>query len=346
MTKLFTPTKSQVVVNILVLAVSLVLTDKIPNFAQKLFPEQDWVKYAAYAAIVLVALALLVLIAAVYLHDTIAELTLERGEVAKERGEVATERSALIESRKDERIREAIPFHIVVVSREDTLVIDDNGDGTLDWVFSIKVNDAEKCQSLDLQILSECFELLEPGGEKKYAGNIKITRIVVAGNEVRRPHGYYRTHEIRHPDDISAQKRPMEFGILSVPLNYEEIRLASVSKVTITMVMKGTFRDATSQAGDYFLVDIPQLTESLKVEIRTASAGSEVQSNLSEDKLSVRMGYGGTLDRAEMFHQLEKIKQRAGALVWQSAFPKLGYHYRLSFRIVRGENGASSIHES
>jgi len=208
--------RNQLLVNILVFAISLLLTDKFAEYAAKLFPLFPWAKIATYIGLAIAILILILLIVIIYLYDAYWAYVKENKELAENQ----------VKAERRDKIRQAIPSHITVSSREDVLEILENGDGILYWSFRIRVNDAEKCETLDLHVVSEHVSKLTPS-ETNFPSNIIINKICVARHEVPDPQSYYTLHEIRFPDVPESQRKPMEFGILRIPLNFDDLNVAT-----------------------------------------------------------------------------------------------------------------------
>jgi hypothetical protein len=97
----------------------------------------------------------------------------------------------------------------------------------------------------------------------------------------------------------------------------------------------GAFAPATSPTGTFFQVDIPYVTEHLEVHIRSEQQigihGLRDQSVEAEAALMGDRDYQETRKRSSEYRDNEDPTGRS--LVWRTYMPKLGYRYKVSFRL-------------
>jgi len=288
------------------------------GFQDKVLPPQY--HRLAYSILILSAIAAAVLIATLYLMEAIHDYKTEHRQL-----------KSVLEADKS---RHAIPRYIRVTERRDKLVVDELGNATLEWLFVVTGLDKSNTRSLELQIYSEHKQVDSKLPGDNFKSNIEIVEMKVAGQKIETASEAYTPLEIRYP--IAGEHHPMEFGILRVPTDLSNIEALAPTEIRMTMRLKDTFFRA--QKMDFFVVEIPQLTNKISVTLESKNQDYIVivPPDAWDEKIKAQMGHSGTLDTAETLSQSDKVFQSSdGKLIWESEYPKLGYRYLLSFRLHR-----------
>jgi hypothetical protein len=269
--------------------------------------------YLIFAGIVVV---FALFIAAIYILQALQDLSQERARV-----------QLVLDA---ENSLAAIPRYARVRKRQDRLRIDAEGNGELEWSFEVENLDAHESDSLDFQIYSEHETSTSSWTAADPPSSIEILSLQVGSHQIANPSHTYQVKEIRHR---RGSRDPLEFGVMRIPINFDDIRLLKRVRINAKMSLKKTFRKST--VDEYFVVEIPQLTDRIKVTIESSDPGLVVLPSPDNHRIHAQMGYYGTEDMTEALRQRGAMVQTDKAIVWETEYPKLGYQYMLYFQRVK-----------
>jgi len=251
----------------------------------------------------------------------------------------AEERNKYNETALHDRSREAVSRYVHVRKRSDHLIVEDSGDATLTWEFEVENVDSRV--GLDLQVHAEHPAWTPSAGSPTAPeSNVEVVHLSIAGQLSEEPGSVYSMKEFRHPwpGPDGKASNPMEFGVIRIPITHVNARNQKMIGISMQTKFKGgAFRNAPSR--DYFVVEIPQLTDVLRVKIEPKSPGLRAillpHSQMASGRHVVaQMGYAGTEDTAESDKQSREIVQKGRCLIWEVEYPKVGYQYCIFFKTV------------
>src|SRR5664280_1742992 len=219
-------------------------------------------------------------------------------------------RSLLATSQAEEAVRRAVPRYVTFSRRSDTLLLGQSGDADLIWEFELSSRSEDAITELTFPIFAETLESTQPWT------SIRIDSIEVNGQSQQVKDAYRHVERRLPPDDA---RYLVEYGLLRVPVELERGRDKCDIRVRVHFV--GVF--PKSDTLETFFVDIPYLTESLSVVIRS-KAGAVRRSPLAERTLSAMSEVMEVPDPVESGHQERFCRQDGLMLTWRTNDPKLG----------------------
>jgi hypothetical protein len=228
------------------------------------------------------------------------------------------------ETRALELVNSAVPRLVTFKKRQDTYVIEANGNGTLTWEFDLASHPQDYIPTLTFPVYAEVSGISPPPTSV-------IVDLIEVNGQRRNTNDAYELIEHRIPQDRGPEaKERIDFGLLRVPVNLVGGR--DSCHVRVQMRLFQVFRRVFQY--DPVFIDIPYLTEGLTVKI--TSNDYNVVSPPRPPNGSTVMAMSGimhTEDKAETSFQNDKCFQRDGALLWHSESLKLAYRYKLWFRL-------------
>jgi hypothetical protein len=254
-------------------------------------------------------IATLVILTLVYLGAYLADLQAARAEV---------------ESSKV--IRDSFPTLVSFRRRTEVLEVSAAGDGVLTWDFDLESDLEESVPILTFPVLAET----DPSRQRWTS--ISIDHIRVNGIEQDASAAFRPAEErilVRDMEGLSRNVPMIEYGLLHVPVELERGRRSS--QVEVKMQMKGLFREARKM--EVLFIDIPYFTRDLIVTIRSPDGPVRRSPELSGRTVLALSGLMDTADWAETARQDSQCQQVGDTLVWKAQTPKLGYRYKLYFRL-------------
>lgn len=96
----------------------------------------------------------------------------------------------------------------------------------------------------------------------------------------------------------------------------------------IHIKIKGLFKNFQSK--EFIFVDIPYVTEKLEVEVKVPQ-GKNI--NIINPFFEASEECSQNNDSAEISRQMSKCDINSERIQWKTQFPKLGYHYKIQFRV-------------
>ena len=252
------------------------------------------------------------------------ELLRETEDIQRERANVNAERTKLS---RDQASLQAVSRYLHVTARNDELRVKPSGDAELDWSF--RVSNVEPRNDFDLKIYSE----QSSAGSASASSTVQVTRMEVAGTSENHPEQYYRWMETRHP---VLGGNPTEFGVVKVPLSGAPPHLKEI-QVDVGVEFRGTFLMA-AKGGDYFVIEIPQLTDRISVKLSPSDPAKyrvKLPAWGGGSAIVAKMGYQGPEDPDETLARKTEVKTDGPSVIWEGTYPKLGYQYELRFELEK-----------
>jgi hypothetical protein len=229
---------------------------------------------------------------------------------------------------------EKVPSLVIFKKRSDAITVYPNGDALFEYSHTVAIESDQVKPILHFPVLVDLDQKATEFGRR-----VQLEDIIV--NNVRIPtHGAYTSKEVRHPNPcLPNNPVPTEYGVVSVPVKlgqgYNECDLV------MRFRLKGVFTN--SSVRDYVIVDIPYMTEELEVRIMPQDANESVilLERMDDARLFID-AYGEMMDmydHRESLMQSESIRHKNEVIVWRTSMAKLGYRYKLWFRIAKREAG-------
>ena len=229
-----------------------------------------------------------------------------------------------------ELVDHAIPELVTFTSREDVLTLEPDGNARLEWRFDLASPRAEVISDLTFPIYAE----VDPETDDWDAISVELVEL-----DEEELHLTLEPREMRRSVDT---KRPsLQYYVLRVPVELGENRESCSLRVILRL--NGVFPQATDM--EAFYVDIPYLTEALRVQL--LAPGGKVYRPLKDGVSSVEAmsGLMEVPDPAESASQSKSCKRVGPTLVWTTKAPKLGYRYKVCFRLESESPRAPVVHD-
>jgi hypothetical protein len=230
-------------------------------------------------------------------------------------------------------VSRAIPTFVTFRRREDSLVINDNGDGVLTWEFELASSPDESITELNFPIFGE----ISP---ETRAGEWVEIELIEVNEQTQEIVDAYRTVERRYSVDEAGEMSAtiVEYGLLRVPVELERGR--DICRVRVRMRFLGVFPLMYSK--ETFFIDIPYITERLRVAIAAEGRAVRRSPRAGGSTLVAMSGLMNTVDPQETNRQNSLCRQSGPALMWETDAPKLGYRYNIYFRVEEMDRAADA----
>lgn len=212
------------------------------------------------------------------------------------------------------------------VSRVDSVVIEDNERVKFSWLMRIECDPEDSIQELYFPIN---IDLDEEG--RDLGRRVQVDSIVVNG-EPKPADKAYVPKQTRLFCDPGESKYPMEYGIIRVPVGLGPSRRRV--DVAVEMTLTACFPELETR--EFVLVDIPYVTRRLTVNVR-AKAGmvQSVKGPLGHE-VEAWSQIMEVFDGADSSRRAPEVESFGDRIAWRSEFPKLGYRYKIWFRVPSG----------
>jgi hypothetical protein len=213
-------------------------------------------------------------------------------------------------------VNRAIPTLVTFSRREDVLTMKDNGDANLEWRFDLVAPQEEAISELTFPIYGEVADA------EKSSDFVEIESVEVNGQQRS---GVLEQRELRR--SLREDRPSLLYSVLRVPVDLGEGE--ERCSLRVRLQLNGIFPRAADW--EAFYVDIPYLTEDLRVILR--SEDSRVQRPLDGGGVVKAMsGLMEVSDEAESASQTTRCHQVGETLIWTTITPKLGYRYQVRFQ--------------
>ncbi len=220
-------------------------------------------------------------------------------------------------------VERAIPRYVTFKKRLDVLTVQRNGDATLEWHFVLESRPEDSISELSFP----CFAETAPGKPEWTA--ISVASIRVNGVDQTTVDTF--TPVERRIQVVGARgPQLIEYGLLRVPVQLEDGRRRSEVKVVLDL--SDVF--PASDRLETFYVDIPYITEELRVVVRGKDVPA-LRSPHAPHAVTAESGLMTTNDPTEAIKQSPLCRQVGDELIWETTSPKMSYRYKVSFRLDR-----------
>jgi hypothetical protein len=220
-----------------------------------------------------------------------------------------------------------VPSLVTFVERTEKITVTDTGDGIFESLHRVEYNPDHNrtIDRLHFPVIIDLPEKMEPPG-----CNIQVESIIVDGEEL--PTDAYAAKEIRraYESNPDGQKIPQEYGIVTVPVALNEQRRQAI--VNLKIKYKSIFKNRSSK--DYVIVDIPYVTKHLAVRICAENTQLEVRGPIGKQIIDATCEMMDLTDSTEENYQLSNISNGPKDIQWTTRSAKIGYRYKLWFRVV------------
>jgi hypothetical protein len=225
-----------------------------------------------------------------------------------------------------EALRRVIPTLVTFTRREDQLIVDTNGDGILTWTFHLVADLGRDISELTFPVYVEI-------PLKQIVDRAITVEAVEVNGESRDPTGMYREVEKRYPDNrLPDDPEMIQYAQVTIPVPLR--RGQAECQIRVRLRLWNTFPHL--KTAEALFVDIPYVTEQLRVEISAEQHLVRIPYHEPEEPTSAVRAASSlmqTFDSDESLLQSRLCKEREGRLVWITNSAKLGYHYRVYFRL-------------
>ena len=276
---------------------------------------ERWASIIGFAIIVLASMSLLVLIGSSFVLQYVR---------------------AAQEIRSDEILRDSVPTLIRFRSRSDTFTIEPSGHISLRWQFEIDKGLRQGWKLFEFPIITDDRGFGEDEDEDESAPaptfSLKVQSVAVDGKDMTRS----SVLQFEERRSLVATKRHLDYSRLSIPVRLEEGK--SRAKLDIKLI----FEKKVTKAGEleFVVVDIPYVTEKLQVAVRHADARCSIVppvntlGEVDDRPILASFAMMGFTDSWETELEADNLVAESGMLIWTTNAPKLGYRYRIKFRVI------------
>lgn len=226
-------------------------------------------------------------------------------------------KNKFIEENEKSEIIKAIPHLLIFSKREDHFIVQEDGDGILEWRFHIVKETEGALNYIYFPVMYECASTTN-------AKNVDILDARVNGKS------FQATYNPNAVSTSVAGGFPIELGEVSVPILLDKGR--QEFDLFIRIKIKGLF--CNFRVKEFVVVDIPYITKHLSLSIEMPKDYEpSLPSNFFEAHETSSVS---TLDSEEVSNQMSKCKRATTSITWETDYPKLGYRYRLFFKAAKG----------
>lgn len=217
-------------------------------------------------------------------------------------------------------LQQVLPHLLFFSKRNDFFTVLPNGDGELLWSFHI-IKEAEEL--LQFLYFPVSFE------RKKDDFNLERMYVKIIGSKLDGKNclANYNIKSVSHEMEL-----PVELGYIEIPV------LLDIGKkefdLDIHIKIEGLFKNFETK--EFVYVDVPYVTESLEVKI-SVSSGYNI--NICNPFFEACEEGSQNSDSAEISRQMSKCDIISDRIQWRTLYPKLGYRYKIQFRVLKGNIG-------
>jgi hypothetical protein len=228
----------------------------------------------------------------------------------------------------EETVKETIPTNLWFRRRTDVLTLGDGGDAELEWDFELALPGDDGESRLNFPIFAE-----SDGSDTEYPIAVKSIKVDGVARETRDA-----LEPIEFRKSLVPGRPSSQYAVLTVPVGLGPMHGDSC-RVQITLAFNGVFRNAFDD--DSWSVDIPHVTESLEVTIRAPQkrVGLPVNTDNPVEAISALMDVPDHEESTEQSKQSDYVED---SLHWKTTSPKLGYRYKVHFRVESRDVAANT----
>ena len=137
------------------------------------------------------------------------------------------------------------------------------------------------------------------------------------------------TYELKSINCGRENDRALEQGCVHVPL-YSSARKGEIIRLKIILLFKDMFCEYRSN--EFVIVDIPYITENMSLVVKPQSNSKRIE--VTNNYFNVHEMNGENTDVEEQAKQRKNCLPDSNSLKWKTKYPKLGYRYVFSFKLI------------
>ncbi len=230
-----------------------------------------------------------------------------------------------------------VPFLVVFTYRHESISVSDDGDGVFECRHRVEYNGTlgNGIGTLNFPVI---FDLKDPTAAP--GSWIEVQSLTIDGKP-NSTHGIYKAQEKRtvySGEGGQTSGHTREYGIIQVPVNLNINN--RYSEIHFRLLFKGVFDG--SDHGDYVIVDIPYLTNSLVIRIHSSQSGSYIGRAVGKQNVEANCEMMELEDLVEGNFQSQNVRESQAYIEWRTDRAKIGYRYSLWFRSVKQPPKATS----
>jgi hypothetical protein len=227
-------------------------------------------------------------------------------------------------------LRDKVPLLVTFERRVETVTVSNDGDGIFESEHRVRYNgnDEHDITRLHFPILID----LQGGKDGEPGDNVLVESVQVDGLE-EQVTGSYEPQERRQPMKATEGQEPVwqEYGVVRVPVELN--RNKRIAEVHIRIKLKSIFKESAA-GGDYVIIDIPYVTESLSIAVKAEDPKQAVRRRIANDStIEATCEMMDLRDGIEESRQSPSIRLKSHQLRWETGTAKIGYRYRLWFHV-------------
>lgn len=229
-------------------------------------------------------------------------------------------REQLIKTKKDLEYLSALPRTIIFKKRKDIFTIYDNGDAKLEWNFQIEKKTDNNIEFINFPVICERRD----NNISMEFASVEIKEVIVNGKKLNNA-----TYELKSLNSSKENTRTVEIGSIHVPLY-----LSKEDKDTIDITISLNFKDIffEYERGEFVVVDVTYITKEIELLVVPESPNKRIE--VVDNFFNAHEVNGNNADLVEQTEQAQKCSTDGNKLRWHTEYPKLGYRYEVSFKII------------
>ncbi len=236
----------------------------------------------------------------------------------------------LSEAVDEYNLSEALPTFLKISSRKDTFELQRDGTAILQWEFLVEADLASINYGINEFSLPIYFER-NPNITTDNEIALEVISLSVDQRSLPTTQ-LYVPREIRKSLN-NKEALPTEFGSLMIPVGLTQKN--SRCRIDLTVRLKGAFSNLFHS--EYAIIDMPYITEYISVTV-LPPPGCLIHKLPENQMLIVTSVQAENIDLEETLAKRSDIVVNDNRFTWETKFPKLGYRYRLYFRVSDNES--------
>ena len=223
-------------------------------------------------------------------------------------------------TQKDLELFSVLPRLFVFKNRIDKFTVFDNGNAELEMDLKLEKETDNNIEFINLPVMCERKD------NNTSMDFVSVTVKELCFNGEKRNNA---TYELKSINCGRENDRALEQGCVHVPL-YSSARKGEIIRLKITLLFKDMFCEYRSN--EFVIVDIPYITENMSLVVKPQSNNKRIE--VTNNYFNVHEMNGENTDVEEQAKQRKNCLPDSNSLKWKTKYPKLGYRYVFSFKLI------------
>lgn len=222
-------------------------------------------------------------------------------------------------TQKDIELFSVLPRLFVFKDRVDEFTVFDNGNAELEMNLKLE-KETDNIEFINLPVMCERKD------NNTSMDFVSVTVKELCFNGEKRNNA---TYELKSINCGRENDRALEQGCVHVPL-YSSARKGEIIRLKIILLFKDMFCEYRSN--EFVIVDIPYITENMSLVVKPQSNSKRIE--VTNNYFNVHEMNGENTDVEEQAKQRKNCLPDSNSLKWKTKYPKLGYRYVFSFKLI------------